>query len=89
MKRVGQRLYRYLKGTGFKKLDDLEMAEDYQTFLVELNKIQKEALIWDIDDLPFLFPESKEGRILWKETRNILLGYVYQLKHEDEEVRKS
>jgi len=88
IKKVGEKLYQYLKKTGFKKLDDLEMVENYQTFFVELNKIQKEAPVWEIEDLTSLFPEDKEGRILWRETRNILLGYIYGLKHKDEEVRK-
>jgi CRISPR-associated protein Cas8b1/Cst1 subtype I-B len=89
IKRVGERLYQYLKKTSFKTLDDLEMAENYQTFFVELNKIQKDSLVWEMDDLAYLFPETKEGRILWRETRNILLGYIYELKHKDGEVKKS
>jgi CRISPR-associated protein Cst1 len=90
IKKVGQRLYDYLKKTGFKRLDALEDDNlDYRSFLVELNKIQREALVWKIDEFALLFPEDEEGRILWKETRNILLGYIYELKHEDKEVKKS
>jgi len=89
IKRVGQRLYDYLKKTDFRRLDALEDDNlDYRGFLVELNKIQREALVWEIDDFALLFPEDDEGRILWKETRNILLGYIYELRHK-KEVKKS
>ena len=92
IKKVGQKLSQYLEKTGYKQLRDLEVADGYQQFLLELNRIQKDAVekkigpVVEIDDLARLFPESQEGRIFWKETQNILLLYIYELMHKEKEV---
>lgn len=84
MKSVGQRLYQYLKDTNFKRLNDLELAEkNYSQFLTLLTKIQKERLIWEIGEYSLLFPESDEGIIQWRETKDILLSYIYEQMHRD------
>lgn len=93
IRKVGKRLSRYLEKTGYKQLRDLEVADGYQQFLLELNRIQKDAVekrigpIVEIDDFTKLFPENQEGRVFWKETQNILLLYVYELMHKEKEVR--
>jgi len=84
IKSVGQRLYQYLKSTNFKRLKDLELAEDnYTQFRSLLTKIQKENLIWEIDEYSLLFPGDEEGIIQWRETKDILLGYIYGQMHKD------
>lgn len=82
IKRVGQRLYQYLEATNFKKLKDIEMAGKYGEFRMELTRIQKEKLVWEIDDEPFLFHHDKEGAILWRETQSILLAFIYAQMHK-------
>ena len=82
IKKVGRRLYDHLKATNFKKLRDLE-AEEYQEFKLALERFQKEKLIYEIDDLPLLFPRDEKGRVFWRETQSILLGYIYELMHKE------
>jgi len=81
LKKVGKRLYDCLK-PDFKKLRDLE-AEDYREFRLALERFQKMTLIYEIDDVPFLFPKDEKGRVRWRETQNLLLGYIYELMHKE------
>lgn len=83
VKKVGKRLYEHLKNTNFKRLADIEGAEKYGEFRLTLTKIQKETLIWEIDDEPLLFPQDKEGVTRWKETQAILLAFLYEQMHKD------
>lgn len=83
IKRIGQRLYQYLKTNNFRKLKDIELADKYAEFRIELTRIQKEELIWEIDDEPLLFPHDKEGAILWRETQSVLLAFIYGQMHKD------
>ena len=84
IKRVGQRLYNHLKGTNFKELRDLE-TDEHRVFLVTLSRIQKETLIWEIDDYSLLFPQDEKGAIFWRETQNVLLGYIYEQMHKNKD----
>jgi CRISPR-associated protein Cst1 len=85
IKKVGKRVYDYLKATNnFKKLRDLE-TEDFKEFKMALERIQKETLVWEIDDYPILFLQDEKGRVLWRETQSILLGYIYELIHKNKE----
>jgi CRISPR-associated protein Cst1 len=79
LKKVGQRLFEYLKATSFRRLQDLEQALDgrYGDVLVTLTRIQREALICDVDDVGALFPRDTEGRPLWREALTLLLLYIY------------
>ena len=78
IKKAGQKLYRCLKDTHFKRLDELE-TDEYRIFMITLNRMQKEALIWEIDDYLLLFPEG----VSWKETQHVLLAYIYEQMHKD------
>jgi CRISPR-associated protein Cst1 len=81
VKKVGKRLYDYLK-PDFKKLRELE-TEDFREFKIALERFQKLTLIYEIDDVPLLFPKDEKGLVRWRETQNLLLGYVYELMHKD------
>lgn len=81
IKKVGKRLYEYLK-TDFKKLRDLE-AEEYREFRLALERFQKMTLIYEIDDFPLLFPKDEKGRVRWRETQHLLLMYIYELVNKD------
>jgi CRISPR-associated protein Cst1 len=81
IKKVGKRLYEYLK-TEPKKLRELE-AEDYREFRLSLERFQKSTLIYEIDDFPLLFPEDERGLVCWRETQHLLLMYIYELMHKE------
>jgi len=81
VKKVGKRLYYYLK-PDFRKLRDLE-TDDFKEFKAALERFQKLALIYEIDDVPLLFPKDEKGCVRWRETQNLLLGYIYELMHKD------
>jgi CRISPR-associated protein Cas8b1/Cst1 subtype I-B len=85
IKRVGKNLYEYLKSDGFKKLKNIENVDKYGNFRVLLTKAQRKQLIWELEDEPFLFPRSKEGAVRWKETQLMLLAYIYEQIHKEQQ----
>lgn len=83
LKEVADRLYEYLKSTNFKRLKNLEQADKYGDLRMLLTRIQKETLIYRIDDEELLFPQTPGGGVMWRGTQALLLARIYERMHDD------
>ncbi|BAW29299.1 CRISPR-associated protein, Cst1 family [Methanosarcina thermophila] len=87
LKRVGDSLSEYIKGTeNIKRLNQLEMASNFASFRNQLRFIEKDRIKISAQDPLFTLEEFMEdlfpeGNLGWRETQDLLLFRIYENLH--------